>query len=1210
MKAFDIESLTCFPSEITKEYLKEKFQSLLERLTISLNLEFGPQLKPIFPNVKFDIIDILKTHKSDFINFGVIKSMENGVINIMIFHEFINFTAFILLREAYKCFIPWKQHENKDVNYFINEKVELDFEGTNIIKDWIEYKENNVMTKEYQKAQYDRLASFLSWEGRNDRPSPFKFFLMYIRRNADLIEYLKQKFYGRKSFYDVIWEAYIEKFVKYSDDELETIRVLIDIFYMVRRRSSILEYKTHFRKLKESGKIETNQTYRRFDENMKKLKQSNIAPSYKINWSALQIKSVFCILRFHPLLEGNKIHKVVSRLPFFLVPQYFRNGFSIEVSGYFLLPEVYVDDLARFLNRLESEGYLIKKRILIVTTPQLTVNLNHFTSVFSKLPLLNPNKRMYRQYYETEHCLEYGNKIYSSNLSLLDWFLIDRIKYVSVTGFGFERRMETLKKLKEDLVNEVNSQQDEVATIKKNLNKVHTSSSLSKSILGFIENNETNGFFYIYYILRDFQVIMNALIEKLEGSPFIRSISQLQIFLATNGISESIEENNTLKYLKKELYRSFMPLYFRSKEQFQEKVKEFRYYYNLFESCNRLKLFNLNQIKKIIKDTSLVQKIYEKKEQKLKEIYESYYTRDITHRAIEHRLDEFLYHDPPVIEPHLLATLDILYRYSSYYISGIVKDTPEARNVIEKIQWYFPLIFKTGVIEYETHEKYIALDIKFSPIHIQEKQLLFSLVDTLFQKDLVEMKPFYTGKFQAPYSRKDFYDLEQENFYYTKDLFEQFYPYVIKTFDKEVSRVKESSNEVKSKFWENYKSISHLTNQIEKRVSREHLDLSRESLNNLLEYHADLNNNLREKEKFLYYRNEYFFTNHIKSIKFIPVFQKFGFGQYYLYFHPTDLSKIDFEHLLHNSFQKIKFPANIDTSTSFFITFIWPYRNPNDKVLNWLVKAKKVIREYCLFFVKKVYHIFHFDYNLNVEEWDLNSERFKKHFQNILSNPEYHFPIFDLKQFNVGDVNSSNYYTPNSSEYEALTELYSRTSVDLKSFMGTKFEIKDKILELIDKNLIFPYLSVKNLGFLSKITIILPDVSLEVKEKLLKIFSFFNYGFIYEIEGEYFIYGFFQEKRFENGLKIKLYLPKCRIEEFELLFTQLFEFLNIPHYIYLGDMFDGKQLLKSIYGNLDFLKKYNPLKNLIWNEKDKRWMNHKLYDKDFNELYPDLICKE
>ena len=162
---------------------------------------------------------------------------------------------------------------------------------------------------------------------------------------------------------------------------------------------------------------------------------------------------------------------------------------------------------------------------------------------------------------------------------------------------------------------------------------------------------------------------------------------------------------------------------------------------------------------------------------------------------------------------------------------------------------------------------------------------------------------------------------------------------------------------------------------------------------------------------------------------------------------------------------------------------------------------------------------------------------------------------------------------------------------------------------LLKQKLIFPYLTLKNLDLNNKIYLILPKLKSELIKVLIKIFSFFNNGFIFEIEGEYFIFDFSEEMKFENGLMVKLYLPKCELHEFMKIFDLLFEYLEIKDYIILNDLVDGTELLKSVYGGLDFLKEYNPLKNLKWNSKDKQWMNHKLFNQKFEPIYPDLNPK-
>ena len=228
--------------------------------------------------------------------------------------------------------------------------------------------------------------------------------------------------------------------------------------------------------------------------------------------------------------------------------------------------------------------------------------------------------------------------------------------------------------------------------------------------------------------------------------------------------------------------------------------------------------------------------------------------------------------------------------------------------------------------------------------------------------------------------------------------------------------------------------------------------------------------------------------------------------------------------------------------------------------------------------------------------------------QKILFDPNFKIDISNFKVMNIGDLQSSNYYGPDSTQFKDFVNISGWKSLDIKSIIGSRnYLLTDKIISLIQKKLIFPYLKLKNLGFIEKFLIILPNVKNKLNKLITKIFSFFNFGFIYEIEGQYFIKGFDDEIRFENGLVIELFLPDTNFSEFRQIFSKLFQFLKIRKYLILSDMVNGKNLIKNVYGNLDFLESYNPLKNLIWNNKDQRWMNHKLFGENFEPIYPDLI---
>jgi len=1200
MHIHSIELLVKTPIDKILDNLDIIFENLLQEIKLYFNFDL------IFKDIKLNYTKTSDKLENDFINFGVKKSQKNNILTISILTSQSEFVRIILLREAYKCFVPTILQENPLVNIIINQKVEIDLQNFAYIREWKEIKREVIMNYEYMKDEFDRLEGFLRQESTKDRPSPFQFFFSYyVWNNIQLLEDYKDGFYGDKSFYDLFFEDYERRYSKYSEDILETIRIITKIFYEVKSYRSLLDYQEYFKILQEKGVFQTNMSLRRFTENMQWIRDfSTIAPSYKINWPALGIISTCCFMTFHPIIGNAKIRKLIDQLPFFLLPYISKNDFGLNISGYFLLPEIYLKDLIRFLEKLEKEGYLIYKKLYLISTPISTTNLNSLRS--HRAPLLNPNRQYYNKKLEFCHEFEYGNGKLKSSLTLLEWLLIDRIYGFSITNLGFERKSETLTKLKEYLVNEIESQRKLIEDVKKNLDIINNSPNIRKLVLDFIDNNKLNGFFYIKQVLDNYISLFHLVNNILSNNPSISNYFQFQEFIKKQSISKTIENNIIIKKIQQKTIRNVVALFFKSSGAFEEKIGQYRKVNNLFNSLYDLKIFNLEKIKSIITNESLIQKIYHTKEAKLGREYKRYNTKEITYKLIDQILDNYLHADPPIIKPFLLNSLTI--PKLKMFITSILKDTINSRKAIEKIKWFFPRVLITNLSDYKTHEKYIHVQLQCPYLNNRENRILVSILHKIFTNNIIFVNNYYTSFSQPTFSLKDFYDLDREEFFYTKDLFEQFYLHLKKIFDMKCTPINEIPSIYKSYLW-TIRNISHLVSQIENRISKEHIDYNLKSINRLSEFHNNLTNDLIDRDAFKSAKKEYFYSNYINSIKFIPVFQRFGFGQYFLYFFPLDLDEIDFKHFLHNSFQKIKYLARIENSNSFLINFLWPYRNPNVKLLNWLTKSKKVIREYCVFFIKKVYQLFHFEHNLSVFGWDLDFNRFRVYLQKVLFDPSYHIPAPKLREFNVGDLIVSDYFTPDSTEYKALTELYSWKSSDIKSYLATSYNIVNYILELLEKNLIFPYISPKNLDLIKKIYIILPDVKKEQNEKLLKIFSFFNIGFIYEIEGEYYIHGFNEEIKFENGLMIKFYLPDCQLDEFEKLFDLIFEYLGIKHYVILNDLVDGKNLLKSIYGGLDFLKSYNPLKNLSWNNKDKIWMNHKLFDGKFNKIYPDLFPK-
>jgi len=1195
MRKLDIDFLLDNQIERLVENIDSSFYKLLQGIELYL------QLEPIDYRIDISIKDEKKVEsklQKDIFSFGVDRFYSNKVLTIHIYQEFFKFIPIILLREAYRCFIPLQAFKMKIIDIFINQKVAIDLEKLKSIKEWNLLVRNKLIDYEFVSMEFDRLENFLKQDSYSERvDSPYVFFFKYVRRNVQILT-------EKHDFYETFFIEYqlLSSKSLYNDEIVETIRVLIKIFDEVQYYTALLDYQHHFKEFKEHGFIQTNLSLNKFTENMQWIKQfSIISPSYKVNWPALNVSSINCSIKFNPILRRIEIHQIINELPFFVLHKECRTSFAYEMDGFFVIPNQYLVDLKKFLKKFEDKGYFLQIKFTNAKKTESFVNLNYFREYLNKKTVVNKENKSYEKKYEIFNSQNYGQEVYKSKLTLLDWLLLDRIRYYSLTGFTFERRAGTLKLLKSDLINEVISQRKFITNLKSNLLIIHSSSELKDSFLDFLKTNESFGFFYIKNILSKYVIVFDLFKEIMLKNRSINNIFNFLEYVKKQGVSYSIESNiifNT-SLIRKTIINEILPVYFKSKEKFEKELYKFNYFFKIFNTCYNLKIFNLQSIRMIVQNISLVDTIFKSKEKKLSSSYENFELSDLTNQLVEKKLDDFLNNVPPVIKPNLSTTIPPT---SAQFFALLLKNNAETIENLKKVS----SIAKRGGSASD-NLIYVVLFLPY--LNSEEKRILISILINLFKENLISFKRFMFSGIQRAFSRKDFYDLEQEEFFYTKDLFGQYFIYVktlLGDIQKPLSEIKAMKQ---SDFWSEENDMSYLIKEVEDRVRDETIDLSSENLRKLFEFHNLLDKNILNIEEFKKSLEKFYFKNCIKTIDFMPLFQKFGMSQYFLYFYPTDMAQINLKLLMNNGFQSISYPAQIDNSNSFLIQYIYPYRNPGvSTYINWLTKSKKIVREYCLFFIKKFYQILHFNYNMTSEGWDLDPNRFKIYFQNILFNPDYKIQLPDLKEFNIGDVNSSNYFGPNSSEFKALCQTYNQKSLDIKSYLTRRyFKINTSITELLKKGLIQPFLSLKNLDFVEEITIILPDVKKEHNESILKIFSFFNIGFIYEMEGEYYIHGFEEVVKFENGMMIKLYFPDCQIDEFEKLFDLIFEYMEIDHYLILNDLVDGENLIKSTFGGLKFLEKYNPLTNLIWNDKDKKWRNHKLFNENFEPVYPDLF---
>jgi len=1172
-------------------------------------------LTPNIPSIKFLFIKEISpqiTSPPDIFSIGVKKYIQDNIMTVEIYRDYSKFLPFIILREIYNCFIPDKLINYEIIQVVVNQLILFELFKSPYLNKWRSlirrYLENTELFPiGYSRLWvFDRLEHYFKMYGTR----AIQFFFRYLRGNIILL--------GDKT--GDIHEIFFQEFSDYlsksmqNDEIVETLRCIICIFYKVKHLRDLSSYKEYFRQFKENGNLDTGLSLSKFVSNMNWINSySYIAPSYQLNWKAINVCLVSLFLRFHPILDKGKLLKIMSQFPFFASLKISNSSFALDLSGYVVIPKIYLTDFLRFIEKLKEFGYVLNYHCLLLNINENTLNLNYFREYSKNQRVINPHHKHYSRKYEIDFKINYGLEYYNTELTFLDFLILDRIRFFSVTGLGFERRNEILNAIKSDLLNTIINERARVKNLHVILKEFHNSKDLKMRFLQFLERNKNFGFFYIFLNLKECLALLKTIEDILESSPNIRNIFQFRELLKVQNVIQSIEENLTLQNytIRKIVYRDILPAYFKSKETYKRKLEEYRSFYKLFESCFSLKLFNIDGMKKLVSNKDLINTIYKTKKAKLEKTYEKFKLYKITNNEIERILTKFLNNDPPLIQPNLINTI-ITKMFVNDFLQLIIKDSQENRAKINELKRYFPRTITNISKDLITNETILYVEISCPYLTKKEKKQLFSILLNSFKDNLTFGKCYLWNGFNPVLSRKSFYDFQEKQFFYSKDLYEQFFLSIQKIIDKPFKMQCEKRSDFLEKlFLTRQKTLKKLQSDGKIQDSLENIDLTLEHLNKLVQFNITLRENLLNEEKFRNLKKEYFFKNYIKSISIIPVFQHYGLEQFYLYVYPSDIDEIDFKLLLLNTFQKIKYPACIDTSNSFLIKFIMPYMTPNMKYVNWLVKTKKIIREYIAFSIKKVHQIFHLNYNLGFEGWDYDAGKFKIYMQNILFNPTYEIQMQGIRTIDVGEKRDSRRFEPSSTEFKDLTQIYNWRSVDLKSFFGSnKYSMETRILNLLKKNLIFPFIRVKNLGFQEKIHIILPNINEEKKSIIFKIFSFFNAGFIYEIKGEFYINGFPQVIKFEEGLMIKLYFPKCELSEFISLFDLLFQYLEIKHHLILDDLIDGRNLIKSVYGSLDFMKTYNPLKNLHWNVNDKIWMNHKLFTEKFEKIYPDLMFKD
>lgn len=1159
-----------------------------------------------------------KITDQDIYGVWVERNQSEKGLELTISYECGKLLPYVLLRELYNCFIAKQLKSFESVQHAINAvliedasfgKYRLRKERTN---KWRRFIDENRQQKEQE---LERIGGYLIDDTLHQRVLQHLF--RHLQEYGGLIK--KES----ENFSDILFQVYRSNSIKLlfekngQVDSVETLRCLNLIFNSVKRYRALLEYEKYFQEFKKGGTLKTDLTLNQFKNSMKQIKHTVISPAYKTNWSLLGVSIVYMKIKFNPSLKPSLVDKIVRNLGFSYVVKRIYFSHSSEMFIGFFLPEKYLKDLNSYFNQLKELKYVLSFSKGKNQFNTIFRNLNHFRDYSNQSELINPKASWFDPKYMfiTERDLQMKAKRKTS-WSILDFLVMDRIRSFSITGLGFERRAEQLQVLNHDLKKEIANQLGLLKRFEENLLKIVKSIGIKKKFADFIKLHKSDGFFAVKEVLANVLAGLKFVKDFESLYSGLKSIKQLQGLLELNKLSLRFEENLifTDKSLNKKMSRKFIPLYFQSKEKFQETLEQYQVFYDVLDSCSELKLFDLGKVLNLVNDYSLTKRILDAKKERVEKYYLKYNNYSFTEKKFDKLLEKLLNEDPPIVFPSLFNTN--LGSFSISYIGAFVSknfETFEEKFKIKvktELQPYLESIEVMKFYDQNLNNTSFVVLMHTPFMTLSERLLFTSIVYNLFRDELRFFKICRGYPWIPVVSLRDHYNFEENSFFHTKDYFKHQLLFAKKTFGELSNNrtCKEGKFNPKSSgaFYSNDSSLESLVKLMRKRIKRARGTVDKTLLEQVIKLDLNLKQKLLQQEDFNELKNEEYFKIYVKSVKILPLLSRFGLSQYYLYFFPTDLSKVNFKSLLANTFQSVKYNLGFDDSRPFLIKYLFPFRNPNLAYVNRLAKTDKIVREYCAFAIKKVYQVLHADNSLPSDNWSVDFKKFKIYAQKVLFNPDYSDPPLPGKEFDLHKTPTERVLGPETFEYLCLSEIYYRKSFDLLPPRILNRKIIERVQQLLKKDLLFPFVKLKNLGLHEKLYIIVPEVNSEANEKLLTLFSYFNYCFIYEIEGETFISGLDEVIRFDNGLYVKLYLPNCNVGEIEQLFRQIFQILEIDHYVILENMVKNDEFLKSVYGDLEFLKDYNPLLNLKWSPKDQKWLNHKLYDQQFNPVYPDL----
>ena len=1121
---------------------------------------------PKYNKIEFSFGQVENTNIFDPFSIGVNRKIEKDKISILVDKDHIKFISFIVLREMYNLFVPREIKKSESIQLIINQIIMTQLSSFKNINDWRKIIRGNL--KQYDLLVtgfnyligYDRLEKFFRLSQKDSSKNMIKFFFNYLHRSKSLFK--ENRVY--------ILNLFLNEFKNFksesmdSEEMVESIKCIVDIFYKIQEFESILKFKEIFQQLKEEKILTTSLSLRRFEKNLNWINSNSmIAPTYQLQYKSINLYPISIFFEFNPLLSKVKIIEILKELPFFMTPKFFYNGFGLDIYGYMILPKYYLNDFLELIKKLENYNYIINYSCLDICNQVHCVNLNYFRDYAQNQRIIDNNYQKYEKGYEIQFKTDYGGKLTERKLELLDFLIFDLIRFFSYFSFGFEKRAKTLRTLKSDLMNEIISQHAIIKELKDSLQLFQKSNDLRNRLIRLIDKNRIEGFFFVKRKIENYVDSLKILEVFISTNPEINTISKFNVALNTKFNQFTINERKILKlnYIERSIIQNLVPSFFKSKGLYLQAKSVYTNFSKIFNSFYNLKIFNLNTIKDVILNQELIETMLEVKDNRLKEVYEKFKLYKMSGKLIDEKIRKFLSYKPPIIKPLLINTI-ITDQYVHNYLEIIIIESKESRMKLNSLKLFFPRFIILEVNDFFRKNKYLLVEISVPYLNSKEKGVFLSFIFTTFQDKLIKARFYIWGGMVSAFSSKNFYDFENEQFFYTPDLFKQYFLNVRTKFGEINCGSLRKTPQIPKFLFSEINSFSDLISLVNSKNFKKKEKINLKSFESLSNFQTDIIRTLIDDNKYNHIKSKEFFIDYVKHIYFIPTFQYFKLTQHYLYFNKSNLDLKKLKLILGNSFQKLRFSSSIEKTPSFLLSYVQKLES-SDNIHSKIIEMDG-IQDFCYFRVKRVCFLFDFQSNLTDEGWDYNKDYFHIHINKVLSNQILKSNNL-IKDYHLYDENSSIYYDVISPEYLNLLKIYNWNPVDIKSFLLTKKTKTIQIIrDLISKDLIIPYISVKNVGFRDTLYFIIPNIKKQNILNLKRIFNFFNYGFIFEIEGDYKISGQDKINHFKDGLFIKLKLPNCQIGDFIQLIDLLFEDLNIRDYVILNNPINGSQLMKKM----------------------------------------------